>query len=189
MKKTLLKKYGLQKWFDKTFDKNEKKILLDSCPLFSMYDGEFNSDSPAYFLADTLQWYNKKDNVVICMKAVKEVLHLLNEEKSFAVQNLHFIYLNLINTLYRHRDFEGAFPLCVDMCNRQIEIAPKAAKAFLVNPSLTGLPEHTGFTQLAIIEKKNKNWSRVIELCENAKAQGWGGDWDKRIDEARKNLK
>ena len=106
--KNASKKIRLQKWFDKTFDKNEKKILLDSCPLFSMYDGEFNSDSPAYFLADTLQWYNKKDNVVICMKAVKEVLHLLNEEKSFAVQDLHFIYLNLINTLYRHRDFEGA---------------------------------------------------------------------------------
>ena len=37
-------------------------------------------------------------------------------------------------------------------------------------------------------EKKNKNWLRVIELCENAKAQGWGGDWDKRIDEAMKNV-
>ena len=58
------------------------------------------------------------------------------------------------------------------------------------NPLLnvTPLGTHTGFTQLAIIYKKQKDWEKVIELCKQAKADDWGGDWDKRIEEAQKHL-
>lgn len=186
--KTLLDKYNLRKWFDSTFDKNEKSILISSCPLFETSNMPYNSDSAAYFLSNTLQWYNKKENAVICLKVVSKVCELVNSQGSFAVLDLHFIYHNLIQTLYRHRDVGGAFDLCVNICERQIEIAPQAAAAFKSDTSFTGLPTHAGFEQLAIIEKKNKNFARVLELCENAKAQGWGGDWDKRIVEAKKHL-
>ena len=188
MKKTLLDKYQLRDWFN-SLENSEKSILISSCPLFdSPIDTPYNSDSAAYFLANTLQWYNKKENAVICLKVVSKVCELVNSQGSFAVLDLHFIYHNLIQTLYRHRDLDGIFNMCVNICERQIEIAPQAAAAFKSDTSFTGLPTHAGFEQLAIIEKKNKNWSRVLELCENAKAQGWGGDWDKRINEANKYI-
>lgn len=180
-----LTRYGLEKWFYETFDENEKKILFNSCPLF-LDERETNYSSDAYFLSDTLMWFNKKANVIVSMKVVSKTIDLINKEKSFKVIDLHFIYNNLIATLYRNRDFEGAFFLCVDICNRQIEIAPQVAIEFKKTASY--LPCHRGFEQLAIIEKKNKNWNHVVELCEQAKVQGWGGDWDKRIHEAQKKL-
>ena len=180
-----LARHGLEKWFCETFDENEKKILFDSCPLF-LDEKEENYTSDARFLADTLPWFNKKDNVVISMKVVIHTIALINKEKSFKVLDLHFIYSHLIDSLYRNRDFEGAFTLCVDICNRQIEIAPQAAIEFKKDSPY--MPSHKGFEQLAIIEKKNKNWSRVIELCNQAKQEGWAGDWDKRIAEAEKSL-
>lgn len=185
MKKSLLEKYDLKKWFDKTFDKSEKNILLSAYPDFTDKNANFNSPYAAYFLAASLPWYNKKDNAVICMKVVSKVLELLNETSDIPVYELHFIYMPLIQTLYKNRDFENSFSLAVEICNKQIEIAPQVAEVFKKNDGY--LSCHTGFEQLAIIEKKNKNWSRVIEICETAKAQGWGGEWDKRIDEARKN--
>lgn len=184
MKKSLLEKYGLKKWFDKTFDKSEKNILLSAYPDFTDKNANFNSPYAAYFLAASLPWYNKKDNAVICMKVVSKVLELINETPDIPAYELHFIYMPLIQTLYKNRDFENFFFLAVDMCNRQIEIAPQVAEVIKKNDGY--LPCHIGFEQLAIIEKKNKNWSRVIELCELAKGQGWSGDWNKRIDEVRK---
>lgn len=188
MKKTLLDKYKLRSWFN-SLDNNEKLILVSSCPLFdSPINTPYNSDSSAYFLANTLQWYNKKVNTVVCLKVVSKVCELINSQKSFDVLDLHFIYHNLIQTLYRQREVKGAFDLCVDICERQIKIAPQAAAAFKSDPLFSVIPAHTGFEQLAIIEKKNKNWLRVLQLCENAKKQGWAGDWDKRINEAKKNI-
>lgn len=178
-----LEKYNLSAWFDATFDNSEKKILL-SCPIFQ--PGAFLHDCAAYDLADSLQWYNKKENTALCLKVCTEILELLRVTPSIDVLNLHFIYLNLINTLYKQREIETALKMCVVICNDSIAIAPQAAEAF--RSQAPYLPTHVGFTQLAIIEKKNKNYARVVELCEIAKAQGWAGDWDKRINEARAKL-
>ena len=50
------------------------------------------------------------------------------------------------------------------------------------------LPRHIGYEQLAIIEKKNKNWQRVIEICKQAQKEKWNGTWKERIEEAKKHL-
>ena len=44
------------------------------------------------------------------------------------------------------------------------------------------LPMHLGFQRLAINAEKAKDYGRAIEVCEEAKRQGWNGDWDKRIE-------
>lgn len=187
MKKTLLEKYGLKKWFDETFDSAEKKILFSAYSDFTDKNANCNSLYAAYFLAASLPWYNKKANCSICMKVVSKITELLNDE-DIPVEELHFIYMFLIQTLYKNRDYGNLLELAEEMCNKQIEIAPLAAKSFSESPFFIGMPNHTGFEQLAILEKKNKNWQRVIELCETAKTQGWSGDWDKRITEAKNRL-
>jgi len=48
------------------------------------------------------------------------------------------------------------------------------------------LGEHTGYKQLCIIREKQGNWQEVIRLAEQAKSEGWVGDWDKRIEKAKK---
>lgn len=192
MKQTLLEKYNLKNWFEETFTEQEKEILISAYSDFNNEDAVFNSSSAAYFLAFTLPWYKRKRNGKISMKVAKKVIELINEEKTFQVLDLHFIYLHLIETFYLNRDLPNAFHLAILMCNKQIEIAPQAAKAFATDPLRGGdfMPCHKGYEQLAIIEKKKKNWKRVIELCEQAKMQGWGftSDWDKRIAEAKKHI-
>jgi hypothetical protein len=47
---------------------------------------------------------------------------------------------------------------------------------------------HAGYNQLSIIREKQGNWLEVIKLAKQAKAEGWAGDWDKRIEKAKKKL-
>jgi hypothetical protein len=51
-----------------------------------------------------------------------------------------------------------------------------------------GMPEHTGYKQLCIICEKQGFWDEVINIAEQAKEEGWRGDWDKRIEKAKKKL-
>jgi len=39
-----------------------------------------------------------------------------------------------------------------------------------------------------IIREKQGNHTEVLRLAEQAKTQGWTGDWDKRIERAMKKL-
>ncbi len=50
------------------------------------------------------------------------------------------------------------------------------------------LPSHHGYKQLAIILEKQGDFQGARTLCEQAKAQGWKGDWDARIARLNKKL-
>jgi hypothetical protein len=50
------------------------------------------------------------------------------------------------------------------------------------------LPEHTGFKRLCIIREKQGNYNEVIRLAIQAKEEGWMGNWDNRIEKAKKKL-
>ena len=49
-------------------------------------------------------------------------------------------------------------------------------------------PTHAGYTQLCIIRAQEERWEEVLSLATQAKTEGWTGDWDKRIEKARKKL-
>jgi hypothetical protein len=51
-----------------------------------------------------------------------------------------------------------------------------------------GMPEHLGYKQLCIICEKQGFWDEIINIAEQAKEEGWRGDWDKRIAKAKKKL-
>jgi hypothetical protein len=50
------------------------------------------------------------------------------------------------------------------------------------------LGTHTGYYRLCVIRERQGNWQEIIRLAEQAKSEGWAGDWDKRIEKARKKL-
>lgn len=81
----LLKKYNLADWFAGTFSENEKNILISACPDFTDQGAVFNSSSAAYFLANSLMWYNKKDNSDICQKVIEKIEALLEIEKDINI--------------------------------------------------------------------------------------------------------
>lgn len=61
--------------------------------------------------------------------------------------------------------------MVIELCNKSIDIAPNVINDFEYKP------EHVGFNTLIAIEKKAKNWPRVLELSRLAMSQGWSGKY------------
>ena len=74
----------------------------------------------------------------------------------------------------------------ISACKEQIALASKASKAFLKEYPNQPLPVHAGYSKLRIILEKQKKYDEAIELCLEAKVQGWNGDWDKQIETLKK---
>jgi hypothetical protein len=54
---------------------------------------------------------------------------------------------------------------------------------------LTSLPSHHGYKQLSIILQKPGGVNEALALCQQAKEQGWQGDWENRIARLQSQLK
>ena len=189
--------FNLDKWFTETFSLDEQKIMeekysvggIGDTPLFFGKSATAYNGSAAFFLADLTQWFNTKELSFIGLRLAKKAEELFEEQNESDI-NKHFFYMNMIKFYYKNRENEENLQKAIFYCEKQISISKQTSKAFKEAPLIgtSYLPSHTGFEQLAIIEKKNKNWNRVIELSEKAKSEGWAGDWDKRISEAKSKL-
>ena len=101
---------------------------------------------------------------------------------------------------YRRRTDPDALGLGVEACRQQIALAPEALAALRTmhekrrervrraGPTGGGRdigpfrpPAHHGFRQLAIVREKEGDVAGALRLCEEARRQGWAGDWDRRI--------
>ncbi len=175
-----LEKFGLMSWYKDTFTGAERAAIEAKYDFSGAFFG-----SAAGFLADLSAWFNTKAQFDICSKIVAKAEELF---QPCDIIEMHFYFMHMINFFYKNRDHDGHMAKAVEYCKMQIAIAPQSRAMFLMDEPRMPLPSHTGYEQLAIIEKKNKNWQAVVDLCTQAKSQGWGGDWDKRIEEAQKKL-
>lgn len=138
-----------------------------------------HSGTATGLLSGLATWFRKPGDYLIACKVLQKAEKLGN----LNVLDLHFTYQAMIEIHYRMRnDDETAFDRAVDACEKQILLAPKAAKAFMRDPYMPNLPAHVGYKQLAIIREKQKDYDGAIQLCCRAKEQGWDGDWEKRIE-------
>ena len=100
----------------------------------------------------------------------------------------HFALTMEIGRLYMLRDeAPDGLDDAVRACLEQISMADEVAFQMADLVDLMGrLPSHKGYHQLAIILEKRGDLDRAIRLCEQARAQGWTGDWTKRIERMEK---
>jgi hypothetical protein len=104
------------------------------------------------------------------------------------ILDLHFYWHQRGNFFYRWRELDSlALREAVESYERQIELAPKAVKAFDLD-DLGAIPAHAGYRQLRIIEEKRGNLASARALCVQAKSQGWSDDWDKHIARIDKKI-
>lgn len=120
--------------------------------------------------------------------------------------DLHFALDTLIRSFYRDRDHDDYYEVAKALCRKQISIQD-SVKAQMVSKGLgftrretqtvegyvvEGLEQtsavHPGYKQLAIILEKENRYLEAKSLCEEAAANGWRGDWDKRIDRLTKKI-
>jgi len=102
----------------------------------------------------------------------------------------HFRYHRLLKWYYSQRDRdEEALHLAILVCQMQIAMAQEARDALRQGPAKDKpLPRHGGFELLAIIREKQGLYEHAIDLCEQAKKQGWHHDWASRIERCEKKI-
>lgn len=188
--------FGLGDWWLSTFTEKERNYIervykpltvgrgANSRPLTQ---GEIlgASGTAVGLLSGLAGWFRKPADLSIAMRILKKA----DELNCPHPLDKHFLYQAMIEIYYRARDVDpAALSRAIDACQKQINIAPQAAKAFKKEYSGTTLPSHVGYTQLAIIREKQKEYSEAISICKQAKKQGWNGDWDQRIARYEKKL-
>ena len=183
--------YGLSEWWLATFTEEERRYIEQTYQPIG--GGQNNitsgqilniSGSVCSFLAALSSWFNKANDRYLALK-----MQETSEQVQGSTLDRHFLYLQMIKTYYKDRDtVPGSLDKAIESCEKQISIAPQAANAFKKDWGDNALPAHTGYKQLAIIRDKQGEYAEAITLCQKAKAQGWMGDWDKRIAKYQNKL-
>jgi hypothetical protein len=117
-----------------------------------------------------------ENQILIAKEVAKE---FIKGEKQFTLKSDDEIISEFHNKPQKYK-YKGVLPEGFD------PNIHKSPDDFIIIPGKLG--EHTGYKQLCIIRDSEGNYSEVIRLAEQAKSEGWAGDWDKRIEKAKKKL-
>lgn len=194
--KGLIGYYDLEDWWTSKFNKEERDHIEKVFRPIGEEEGnkpltqgklDYSSQNAAGLLHSLAGWFNKPGERELAKKIISKAVELA--KKGDNIFDMHFSYQQQMEIYYRERENNPiALDKAIKACQEQIKIAPEAAKQFYIDYPKQSLPGHAGYTQLAIILKKQSKYQELIELCQQAKSQGWAGDWDKRIAYARKKM-
>lgn len=141
---------------------------------------EWASGSATGLLSSLAGWFRKPEDRSIAHRMLAKADQFLGLETDVLFR--HFYYQTALEIYYKDRAKPEFFQAAIHACLNQINLAPEASMAFKHKYPKSPLPSHVGFKQLAIIREKQGDKSEAIRLCQLAKAQGWSGDWDRRIE-------
>jgi tetratricopeptide (TPR) repeat protein len=184
--------FGLGEWWLRTFTDAERKHIDRLARKWgdrSVTKGEvsFSSGSAANLLSGLAGNFDRGEDQQIPALMLGKAEELAKE--AGRVLDLHFTYQRMIKMYYSRRETDPtALDSAIAACERQIELAPEAAKAFRREWAGDALPSHTGFSQLAIIREKQKEYAEAIRVSRLAMEQQWAGEWDRRIERNQKRL-
>lgn len=181
--------FGLQDWWLITFTQKERDHIeevykpLGSDPTskpLTQGDISWTSQTAPGLLHSLAGWFNNPRDRQIAKKIIQKAEDLAPAGGD--ILDKHFTFQEKMEIYYRERDTTpDGLNKAIQACSDQIRIAPQAAKAFLKEYPNQPLPAHAGYAQLRIILEKQGKYDEAIELCEQAKSQGWNGNWDKQI--------
>lgn len=186
--------FGLTKWWLATFTKEERDHIEDVFhPLGSdptskpLTEGDitWSSGSDASLLQSLAGWFNNPRDRDLAKKIIDKAYELAPQRTD--VLDHHFTLQQKMEIYYRERETNSdALQKAISACREQIALAPQAAQAFLKEYPNQSLPAHMGYSQLRIILEKQGKFDEAITLCEEAKKQGWSGNWDHQIETLNK---
>ena len=184
--------FGLAEWWLSAFSDDERHHIQSvfqpiGASSDSLTSGKIldTNETVVRFLGSMATWFNKEEDRAIAHKILDKAIEL---SSNAPVIDVHFLYQQMIQTYYKDRDDPEYLEKAMDACRRQIDLAPEAARAFRAEYGESTLPVHKGYTQLAIILEKQGRFQDAIDVCLQAKSQGWSEDWDRRIARYEKKL-
>jgi len=114
------------------------------------------------------------------------------EERALAegdIFGLHFVYHQMIRLQSRWRDqFPDAVNQIFAACHKQIRLAPEAAKVLRQRHPDKPLPIHLGYQWASTLLEQEGAYQPALELCRQAQAGGWSGNWSWRIQRINRTL-
>lgn len=190
--------FGLVDWWLSEFTPEERSHIEDVYhPMGSDPDKkpltqgvfDYTSATASSALSGAASWFLGPNDRHIAKKLLEKAWELNRDSETIKIKNIldaHFILSEMITVYYRDREDPAMFTKAVDACRKQIALAPQAKKEFLKEYPTQALPSHRGYEQLIIILDKKGEAQEAIVLCNQAKEQGWDGDWDRRIERYEK---
>lgn len=116
--------------------------------------------------------------------------HVYKQWESKKYLSLHDYFTKQIRYYFERRNEDPvALHRTIRYCERQIEYAPVAAKAYWMDPYTYALPKHPGYDTLIFLYQEVEEWDGAIRLAKKAKKQGWDGDWESKIQELEDHLR
>lgn len=136
-------------------------------------------------LADKLASRPEDRSLACCVLAKAEERALAGND----LLGLHFTYHQTIRIHLRWKgDFRDASDLAFGACHKQMRLSSEVAKVFSEKYPDKPLPIHLGYLHAATTLEQQGSYSRAIEICRQAQAEGWSGDWPWRIQRMAKRL-
>ena len=182
----------MDEWWEAAFTPADRALIADAYrPLGStgmpLVEGDVQRQQELHagpFLATLATWVAKPSHGDLPFRIAEKASSF--DTPPDDPWQAHFMFANLCKVFYRFRESHtDALAKAVWACEQDISLSSK------LDPSCYGdgiVVSHHCFKQLAVIEEKRRNFDRAIEICCQADAQGWRGDWDKRIARLRKKL-
>jgi hypothetical protein len=189
--------FGLGSWWLSTFSSAERKYME------ALFEG---GDMPAgarpltrdrgllsiqtaagllVLLADKLS--NQTEDRSLACRVLAEA-----EERAQAANDLlglHFTYHQMIRIHLRSKEnCRDAPDRAFAACHKQMRISSEVAKVFSERFPDKPLPVHLGYLHAANILEQQGGRPRAIEICRQAQAEGWSGDWSWRIQRMARGL-
>jgi hypothetical protein len=107
------------------------------------------------------------------------------EERALAegdVLGRYFVYHQMIRLYCKWKsEFANPVDLIFAACHKQMQLAPDAALALRKLRPDKPLPTHLGYLQASTLLEQEGRYEPAIELCKQAQAEGWSGNWPWRI--------
>lgn len=107
------------------------------------------------------------------------------EERATAESDLlglHFTYHQMIRLHLRWKEhFLDASDLAFAACHKQMRLAPQVAGVYRQRYPEGPLPVHLGYVHAVNLLEQQGSLARAIEICKQAQAEGWAGNWPWRI--------
>lgn len=187
--------YGLSEWWLTTFTEEERKYinyqvrtmragpnaLIEGTPII-ITNSTHNNVS--FFLINLTGWFRKPKDNSIARRIASKAFELAED-----IEDIGASLAWIIRSNYYARDqVPDAIENVVSACKRYIEIAPLLAKKHIKQYPGLNLGRHEGYNRYTILLEKSKKYTEVIQLCEEAKHQGWEGDWDKIIERCKNRI-
>lgn len=193
---------GLATWLKKPETYSISKKIIDFADNFVKETSNI-LDVHFYYQNRIEIFYRNRDNASnalnIAIKACEDQIRIAKEvAKAFCKESneINDPIRNLEKLIQMDKDLIKQVPELKNSYEQKIrdkedklaKLREKLSNTNQNNKSIT-LPQHIGYKQLSIIMDKQNEYNEVIKICLQAKEEGWSGDWDKRIEKAKKKLK